>query len=52
MQMGSTGLNEIGTQGKGQSIEVSDDTPIYNPHRLPLNIGNETIINSCTKSNY
>ena len=35
--MGSTELNEIETDGSGKS-RGSDDTPMYNPHRLPLNI--------------
>ena len=34
--MGSTELNETGTPRKGDSLEVSDDTPMYNPLILIL----------------
>ena len=34
--MGTTELNEIGTH-EGDSLKVSNDTPMYNPQGLPLN---------------
>ena len=35
LNMGSTELNENGTH-KGDSLKGSNDTPMYNPHVLPL----------------